>query len=1012
MKKSFLTLLFVLMGASVMAQSKFNVSGTILEDGTNEPVISATVRILSLPDSAMVDGAATGTDGSFTVKNVKKGKYALKITYVGYQDHVLPIDLTNKKDKDVSLGYIHVSPDSKLLKEAEVSANVAQVQVNGDSLVYNAAAYRVAEGSALEDLVKKLPGAKVDENGNITINGKQVKKILMSGKEYFFDDTQMAMKNIPTSMIDKLKTYERKSDFSRVTGIDDGEEETVLDLTVKKGMENGWYGNLDLAYGTEDRWSANLSLNRFMDNGQYTVIGRANNTGDMGFGGGGGRGFAMMGGGGGFGGGGLRNTKEAGFNFATETGKVEMGGSIRYRYNGSDVRNESATKSFLTSRGAFSNSLSLNRNSQHNWNAQFRLEWTPDTLTNIIFRPSGNLTRSKGYSTSESASFNDDPYKYTDDPLLYGIKEFEADSILNIIVNTNVNRSQTYSENRRIAGELQVNRRLNDEGRNITLRATGNAAGSDSKQLSAAQIRYKSTGMETINNRYYTTPGRNSALSAQLTYSEPIADKTYLQFSYRFNYSYNKSDRQAFIMAPTAYTDLANALNSYRYNIDGAIDYLLSNGHELQGAGVNTQADSLSQYSVYKNFDHTASISFRKVTDYFNFSAGIDLLPQRSVLDYKYMGKEFPTITRNVFNFAPNIDFRYNFDKQTNLSVNYRGRTSQPQMTNLLDITDDSNPLNITKGNPGLKPSFSHNVNLSFNTFAMEHQRSIFVWSRFSTTRNSISNRTSYDETTGVRTSRPENINGNWNAMIGGGFNMSLDKNNYFTMNNFTSLSYNRQVSYLDPLQYTEEKSKTNTTTVSENLGFNFRKDWFEAGINGSLTYNNSRNSVVKTGNMETWNFSYGAEMNLIFDNGFSISTDISQSSRRGFSSASMNTDELLWNAQVAKSFLKGNALTVSLQWNDILQNRSNISRTIDAYQSSDSRYNAIYSYGMVHVIYKLNIFGKGANGPEGMMRGFGGFGSFSGGMRPGAGGMRPGGGGGRPAGGMGGGMGGMRMGR
>ena len=148
MKKSFLTLLFVLMGASVMAQSKFNVSGTILEDGTNEAVISATVRILSLPDSAMVDGAATGVDGSFTIKNVKKGKYVAKITYIGYQDHVLPLDLTNKKDKDVSLGYIHIAPDSKLLKEAEVSANVAQVQVSGDSLVYNAAAFRVAEGSA------------------------------------------------------------------------------------------------------------------------------------------------------------------------------------------------------------------------------------------------------------------------------------------------------------------------------------------------------------------------------------------------------------------------------------------------------------------------------------------------------------------------------------------------------------------------------------------------------------------------------------------------------------------------------------------------------------------------------------------------------------------------------------------------------------------------------------------------------------------------------------------------
>jgi len=258
----------------------------------------------------------------------------------------------------------------------------------------------------------------------------------------------------------------------------------------------------------------------------------------------------------------------------------------------------------------------------------------------------------------------------------------------------------------------------------------------------------------------------------------------------------------------------------------------------------------------------------------------------------------------------------------------------------------------------------------------MAHQRSIFAWGGVNMTNNSTANRTSYNETTGVRITKPENINGNWSANIGGGFNTSLDANNYFTMNTFTSLNYNHQVSYLDPQQYTEDKSKTNTTGVSESLGFNFRKDWFDFGVNGNVSYNNSRNSVVKTGNMETWNFGYGAEMNLIFNNGLSFSTDISQSSRRGYSSASMNTNELLWNAQVAKSFLKGNALTVSLQWNDILKNRSNISRQISAYQSSDSRYNAIYSYGMLHIIYKLNIFGgKNSNGTDNARSGWGGFG-------------------------------------
>ena len=976
MKKSLIALFLTFVGLSAMAQSKFNVSGTILEDGTNEVVISATVRILNLPDSSMVTGAATGLDGSFNIKNVKAGKYALKITYIGFQTKVLPLDLTNKKDKNVSLGYLHITPDSKMIKDVTVTANVAKVQVSGDSIVYNADAYRVPEGSVLEDLVKKLPGAQVDENGGVTINGKKVNKILVDGKEFFFDDASAAMKNIPTNMIDKLKTYDRKSDFARVTGIDDGEDETVLDLTVKKGMNNGWFGNIDLGYGTKDRWSERFTINRFNNSNQYTLMGGANNTGDMGFGGGGGR-FA---GGGGMGGG-LRNSKNIGFNFATEVKNLEMGGSARYQYNGNDSRSWSSTKSFDTSQGAFSNSESLSRSSAHNWNAQFRFEWTPDSLTNIIFRPSGNLTKNKGYSDSESANFSDDPNKISDDPLDDAVNGVNIDGLMDIIVNTNVNRQQTYSENKRLAGELQANRRLNDYGRNITLRATGNFGSSESKQLSGADIQYAAGG-ENINNRYYTTPGRNRSFGAQLTYSEPIANRTYLQLSYRFDYSYNKSDRKAFAMDPTAYTELANALVNYRYNIDGAIDYLLNNGYKLYGEDENEDAKKNTQFSEYKNYNQTISLSFRKISDYFNFSAGIDLLPQRSTLDYKYMGKKYDTITRNVFNIAPSLDFRYNFTQQTNLRINYRARTQQPSMTNLLAIEDDSNPLNKTTGNPDLKPSITHNINLNFNTFRMEHQQSIFGWGGVNFTRNSVSNRTFYDQTTGRRETKPFNINGNWSGNLGGGFNTSLDRNGYFTMNTFTSFNYNHQVSYVTQQQLnlnsedTGAKANTNTIGVNENLGFDFRKDWFEMGINGSLNYNSSKNSVLTTGNMETWTFSYGADMNLIFNNGLTFSTDISQSSRRGFSSANMNTNELLWNAQVGMSFLKGNALSVTLQWNDILKKRSNISRQIDAYQQRDSRYNAIYSYGMLHVIYKLNIFGGG-----GGRGGFGGMGGFGGGM-------------------------------
>ena len=207
---------------------------------------------------------------------------------------------------------------------------------------------------------------------------------------------------------------------------------------------------------------------------------------------------------------------------------------------------------------------------------------------------------------------------------------------------------------------------------------------------------------------------------------------------------------------------------------------------------------------------------------------------------------------------------------------------------------------------------------------------------------------------------------GNWNGYLGFGFNRGLGANKYFTVNTFSMLNYNHQVSYLDPKQYADDISKTNQLGVNQRLSFGFRKDWFEISVNGNMNYNHSRNNVVTTSNLDTWNFSYGAEMNLNFDFGLSLTTDVSESSRRGYSTSSMNTNEFLWNAKVSQSFLKGKALTLSFEWNDILRNRSNISRMLTSVSSSDSEYNAIYSYAMFHIIYKLNIFGgKNANGTE-----------------------------------------------
>ncbi len=960
---------------SVMAQKDITVSGLVQDKGNGEPVVQATIQLLTMKDSAFVAGNVSDVEGKFKLPAVDAGKYLLKVSYTGYVPSWKNLDL-NRDNRSVNVGTILLSTDAVLLKGATVTAELAEVQVVEDTVVYNAGAYRVPPGSMLEELVKKLPGAQVDENGKITINGKDVKKIMMNGKEFFSGDTETAMKNVPVEMVDKLKAYDRQSDLARVTGIDDGEEETVLDLTVKPGMNKGWFGNADLGYGTEDRYAAQGTMSHFDDAQQMMLIGNANNVGGRGFPGGGG---GFRGGMGGMGGGGLQANKDAGFNFAFEKGNFEMGGDVRYRHRDTDNHSITASETFLQSGNSFSNSESKSLGCTEGFEANFRLEWEPDTMTNIIFRPRFTYNQSDNWSDRTSATFNEDPYLLSDNPLYDAyVNGFNWDSTL---VNTNKSLSQSNSKNWSAGGTLQVNRRLNNEGRNITFVGSFNYGDSDSESLSASEVKYflDANRNKDIRNRYNVTPGKNWNYSGQFTYSEPIMEQTYLQFSYKFTESYNKNDRSTY--------DFSNAYP----------DYMTSSilGFPMLPEDYESYLDKAqSQFSEYYNYTHEAQAMLRVNRENYQFNVGFTVLPQKTEMEYKYL-KIDTTVTRNVVNFTPNVRFRYRWDKQTQLDVNYRGRSSQPSMTDMLDFEDDTNPLNITQGNPGLKPSFSHNLNAHFRTYNMDRQQSIFGMLGGQLTQNSVSSRVTYNTETGGRITRPENINGNWtlNGMLG--FNTALT-NKKFTISTNTSARYDNSVQFFAQNLMASQKSTTRSLNLGENLRGTYRNDWesgwgLEVSLNGRFDYQHAENEMQPDRNLDTYMFSYGGSTNITLPWNMTISTDMSMNSRRGYSEPGMNTNELIWNAQIAQSLFNG-AGTLSLQFYDILKEQSNISRTINAAMRQDSETNAINSYCMLHFIYRLNIFGDGQNAFRGGPRGGEG-GGFGGGMR--GGGMRGGFGGG-----------------
>ena len=964
MKKKSVLMLLMWMTALCGWAQKITVSGTVIEKETNEPVMSASVVLLST-DSTMVCGASSNMDGKFTLPKVKEGKYILRVTFVGYKNYFQNLQLSDSKS-NYALGNIALETDAILLKSAEVTARVAQVEMKADTFVYNAGAYRVPEGSALEELVKKLPGAEVSEDGTIKINGKEVKKIMIDGKEFFDNDTKIAMKNLPTNMVERIKAYDRQSDYTRMTGIDDGEEETVLDLSVKKGMQEGWLMNADVGYGTEKRYTGKFMVNRFTDQLQLSLIGSANNVNDNGFPGGGFRGF------GGGGGGGLVDSKMVGLNVTWDNGKRDneagrflIGGNVRYSYTGTDSQSKTNSETFLsgTATSSFSNSKSMTLSERKNVNGNLRLEWQPDTMTSIMFRP--NFSYSTNYSNglSNSVTFNDDPYLKLSDPL----EEYESIIADSTVVNDNKRWSYSDGSSKSFDGMLMVNRRLNSTGRNLTLRLRGGYSDSESFSNSVSDVNYflqkdnAGNYRNTYTHQYSMTPSKSYNSSAELSYSEPIFKGANLQFSYSYQYRYSDSDRSMF-----NWDDRIDFLKLLGADLSSNINYFTD--VDLTTAVLDTKN---SQYATYQEYNQNATVMFRYNKGGLMLNAGVSFQPQKTDMDYT-KDKIDTVVTRYVYNWSPRIDLRYKISETSQLRIRYNGRSGQPSMTNLLDVTDDSDPLNISKGNPGLKPSWTNSLFLFYNGYNVDKQRGWMIHANANMTNNSISTAILYDEKTGSRVTMPMNINGNWSANSSIMFNTAIDPGKYFNFSTFTNMGYNNSVGYISNNSSTissdvtsgqilnlSQKSTTKSVNVGERLNLNFRNDMFEFGINGNINYQHARNALQENANLDTYNFSYGANAIINFPWNMSLATDIGENSRRGYDDASMNTNELIWNAQLSQSFLKENAATISVQWYDILQQRSNISRSLSALSRTDSWNNSINSYLMVHFIYRLNLMGS-----------------------------------------------------
>ncbi len=1023
MHRFVLFLLLSLSAALSIGAQNPALTGRVVDAESNEALTKATVQLYSLrttqaanstprhskADTVFVSGTFTDAQGRFTFGGVKAGSFLLRLSYLGYKTLEQRVTVSQSSK---SLGTIKMEADAVLLDEAVVTANVPKMVIKDDTVVYNADAFRVPEGSVIEALVEVLPGAKIDDDGKISINGKNVKRFKMDGRDFMTGNNDAVMKNLPSYIIDKVKAYDEKSDLSRLTGVDDGNDDFVLEFTTKRSARNGLQANPDVGYGTHGRYGIRLTAMKPLGKTRYTFMGNANNVNDRNFSGRGGRGRGN--------GQGQRETKTSALDISYENNKdLKMSGRVTWNHNNADNWNRTGSENFVNTRGgAFSNSVSQSYSRNNNWTANMNLQWTIDSATTLSFRPDVNFSTNDNRAFSTSASFNANPFDYVANPL-------DADSIsymddLGLIVNGRQNKSLGEGDNKSISSQLQLYRRFGKNGRNVAISSNINYRDGNNQNGSLSAVHLYQTpnqqGQDSTyqTNRYTRSASDNFSYSIGATYTEPLwtappsapegatidpstskktneapsgavggavasrgrrgggrtgAQGLFLQLNYRYRYSHQKNDPSTFDFPDYDDEAFASVLNDYREW--AALFGFLDNPYEMY------LSDRLSRYSERTEHEQNIDVQLRLNREKYNMNVGVSVQPQRSHYIQQYLGYPVDTV-RTVTNISPTLNLRYRFSQYSNLQVQMRGQTQQPNITQLLDIYDDTNPLNISMGNPGLKPAFTYNLStnyqmqrrptlvedsLGFQVPKNQRHWSFSVNANWSRTSNSIGNIVTYNETTGGRITRPENINGNWNARAGVSFNIGLDTLNRWDFSGGVDGNYSHHIGYVN-LNRTAipDRNVTHSYNLSPNTSLSFRNRWLNVSLNARLTYARTENELQANRNQTTWNFNYGGNTRITFPWGSNLSTDFHVYSKRGYTDATLNTNELIWNAQLSHSFLRGKKLTVMLQWYDILHEQTNFSRTVNANGWRDQEVNAITTYAMIHVSYRMNFFG-GRNG-------------------------------------------------
>ena len=972
LRRVIMTVCVFLLGFSAYAQNSFTVKLKLVDAKTSEPVSFATASLTVKGEKTAAKYELTDAEGAATLAKVKKGTYVLKAEIMGYKSHEQEVVV----EKNIDLGEIKMNEDVEVLDAASVSAVGNPIVVKKDTIEYSASSFKTSDNDMLEELLKKLPGVEVEADGTITANGETITKITIDGKTFFLDDPQLASKNIPAKLIDKVKVVEKKSDQALFTGIDDGEEETVIDLSMKPGMMDGWFGNL-MAGGGHDVPGAGSDMNdfryqgagmvgRFTDDSQISIILNGNNTNNRGFNdmagsmmqgmrGGGGMGMGM----GGWGrGNGIATSWMGGLNGAFDLydGDMELAGNYMHSGNVRDVIEETSriesvnddTRLFYDNNG-----VSTTRSLGHRFG--MRLEHKFSENTSILFEPQFNF--GKG-SYSEFSEFRTDT------------EIGEVRDSTNHGYNSNVGDNDNWSA----SGFLLFRQRLGKPGRTISANVRFNFRNNEMEGLnqsltSVKDVETKAWSDEIINQRF-DQKSNNSSLNGRVVYTEPLTKYLFLEANYSYNWSRNTSYKNTYNSGDNLMTD-------------GFLDYF-ENGE--------TPDPRYSNEILNRSITQRAGLNFSYQKEKFRAQLGASVNPTDT---YNETTGHDPYHSK-VINWSPQAMLNYEFNDNTHIRFFYFGRSAQPSTSQLLPVPDNSNPLSISLGNPNLDPYFSHSIRGMFGYTNKKTFTSVHTRFGASMVDDAITNAQWYDPA-GVRYSIPVNGPGTGSADMRIMINSPFGESG-FSIFSMTNARYNQSTSYIgadsfDTGRYYDAEqasfnyglfnmdfpdlgesdmfvtNKTQTMNFTQRLRLTYRNDFVELTVGGRTRMNKSWYTMENLNLNPTWSNQVDGSMNWTIPGGINLIADLDYNWYNGYTTP--QEDEFILNAEITKLLFK-DKFTLALKAYDILGQSKNLSVTDAGNYHQEVRNNTLGRYVILSLTYRFGNFGGmqgGGRGPGGPHR-------------------------------------------